>query len=108
MSFAAEPNVTAPIEIVKAGVAKMKAFLGIAVLTLAIGAAAVPANAKGCIKGAIVGGAAGHLAHHGLLGAAAGCIIGRHEAHKKAMEEKQMQDHPQDNHAPDQPATPKL
>ena len=58
----------------------MKTLLGIAVLTLAIGSAAVPANAKGCIKGAIVGGAAGHLAHHGLLGAAAGCIIGHHFA----------------------------
>jgi hypothetical protein len=80
----------------------MKAFLGIAVVTLVIGTAAVPANAKGCIRGAIVGGAAGHLAHHGLLGAAAGCIIGRHEAHKKAMEEQQMHDHPQD-----QPANPK-
>jgi hypothetical protein len=33
------------------------------------------------IKGAIVGGIAGHYAvHHGLLGAAAGCVVGRHEA----------------------------
>jgi hypothetical protein len=36
------------------------------------------ADAKGCIKGAIVGGAAGH----GKLGAAAGCVIGHHEANK--------------------------
>jgi hypothetical protein len=41
------------------------------------------AEAKGCIRGALVGGVAGHVAgHHGLLGAAAGCVIGRHEAHK--------------------------
>jgi hypothetical protein len=41
------------------------------------------ANAKGCIKGAIVGGVAGYLAHHhGVLGAAAGCVIGHHEASK--------------------------
>ena len=40
------------------------------------------ADAKGCIKGAIVGGVAGHMAGHGKLGAAAGCIIGRHEANK--------------------------
>jgi hypothetical protein len=41
------------------------------------------AEAKGCIKGAVVGGAAGHLAHHGWLGAAAGCVIGHHEASKQ-------------------------
>ncbi len=40
-------------------------------------------EAKGCIKGAIVGGVAGHYAgRHGILGAAAGCLIGRHEANK--------------------------
>jgi len=42
-----------------------------------------PAEAKGCIKGAIVGGVAGHMAGHGKLGAAAGCVIGHHEANKK-------------------------
>ena len=41
-----------------------------------------PAEAKGCIKGAIVGGVAGHLAGHGKLGAAAGCVVGHHEANK--------------------------
>jgi hypothetical protein len=41
------------------------------------------ADAKGCIKGALVGGVAGHFAgHHGALGAAAGCVIGHHEANK--------------------------
>jgi hypothetical protein len=40
-----------------------------------------PADAKGCLKGAIVGGAVGHYAgHHGLIGTAAGCLLGRHEA----------------------------
>ena len=59
------------------------------------------AEAKGCIKGAVVGGVAGHFAHrHTLLGAAAGCIIGHHLAHKKekertaaAAEAKQQQAH---------------
>ena len=41
-----------------------------------------PAEAKGCIKGAIVGGVAGHVAGHDKLGAAAGCVIGHHEADK--------------------------
>ena len=56
---------------------------------LALGAVAVPhqAEAKGCIKGAIVGGIAGHYAgHHGLLGAAAGCAIGRHRANARARQ----------------------
>lgn len=43
-------------------------------------------EAAGCLKGALVGGVAGHfVGHHGLLGAAAGCIIGRHEAKKNRI-----------------------
>jgi hypothetical protein len=43
--------------------------------------AAQSADAKGCLKGAAVGGVAGHYAgHHGVLGAAAGCLYGRHRA----------------------------
>lgn len=39
-----------------------------------------PADAKpgGCIKGAIVGGIAGHFMGHGGIGAAAGCAYGHH------------------------------
>ncbi len=49
-----------------------------------------PAWARGCIKGAIVGGLVGHYAgHHGLLGAMAGCAIGRHEAHKHQIEQSE-------------------
>jgi hypothetical protein len=54
--------------------------------------AAVPARAAGCLKGAVVGGVAGHLAgHHGVLGAGAGCVIGHHEATKRAREKAQQQ-----------------
>ena len=57
--------------------------LALAVVLLATGVTA-PANAKGCIKGAVVGGIAGHYAgHHALVGAAAGCLVGRHEANKR-------------------------
>jgi hypothetical protein len=46
--------------------------------------AASSADAKGCIKGAVVGGVAGHYAgHHGWLGAAAGCLYGRHRANEQ-------------------------
>ncbi len=50
------------------------------------------ADAKGCLKGAVVGGAAGHFAgHHGLLGAAAGCAIGHHQANKAAKQQQSQQ-----------------
>ena len=67
----------------------MKSILKPAALTLAIAAWLPPApvQAAGCLKGAAVGGVAGHFAgHHGMLGAGAGCIIGRHEANKQARE----------------------
>ena len=53
-------------------------------------AALLPAQAEaaGCIKGAIVGGVAGHFAgRHGMLGAGAGCAIGHHEANKRERED---------------------
>ena len=60
----------------------------------AIASMSAPADAKGCIKGALVGGVAGHYAaHHGILGAAAGCIIGRHEANKAARQNQDPQRH---------------
>ena len=39
----------------------------------------------------MVGGVAGHYAgHHGVLGAAAGCLYGRHEANKRAQQQQQQ------------------
>ena len=62
----------------------------IAVGALALIGNADQASAKGCIKGAVVGGVAGHYAgHHGWLGAAAGCVIGHHEANKRSREQTQ-------------------
>jgi hypothetical protein len=67
----------------------MKTLLGGVALSLAIGLTAVPADAKGCIKGAVVGAVAGHLAHHhGLIGAAAGCVIGHHQAKLRERAER--------------------
>ena len=61
----------------------MKALIGCAAIIFAL-ATVTSAEAKGCLKGAAVGGVAGHYAgHHGFLGAAAGCVIGRHEANKR-------------------------
>ena len=60
----------------------MKHTAALLVATLVLGAESA-ADAHGCIKGAVVGGVVGHIAHHhALLGAAAGCVIGHHEANK--------------------------
>jgi hypothetical protein len=68
----------------------MKALVGCAMVIIAL-APATSADAKGCIKGALIGGVAGHYAgHHGLLGAASGCIIGRHEAKRRAQLKKEQ------------------
>lgn len=70
----------------------MKSILFGAALTLAgISLATTGAEAKGCIKGALVGGLAGHVAGHGVLGAAAGCAVGRHQANKRDREQAQPQ-----------------
>lgn len=59
------------------------------ILFLALATTAGVAEAKGCIKGAAVGGAAGHVAgKHGVAGAAAGCLVGRHNAKKKAKQQE--------------------
>ncbi len=57
-----------------------------------IGWLATPAHAAGCLKGAAVGGLAGHVAgHHGVLGAGAGCAIGHHEANKSAKAQQNQE-----------------
>ncbi len=68
----------------------MKRLRAAVALSLTLLAPCQPALARGCIKGAIVGGVVGHYAgHHGLLGAMAGCAIGRHEAHKHQVEQSE-------------------
>ena len=72
------------------------AFAALAVAALAL-ASPTSADAKGCIKGAIVGGVAGHYAgHHGVLGAAAGCLYGRHRANEQDRQQTQTQGNPRD------------
>ncbi len=74
----------------------MKAYLAAtasgALLIAALTISAVPAQAAGCISGAAVGGVAGHIAgHHGVLGAAAGCAVGHHEAVKNQRQQATQQ-----------------
>lgn len=50
------------------------------------------ASAKGCLKGAAVGGVGGHVAGgHGVAGAAVGCVVGRHMANKKDKQQQASQ-----------------
>lgn len=68
----------------------MKAIVASMAVVLALAATTMTADAKGCIKGAVVGGAVGHFAaHHGVLGAAAGCLYGRHRANQAARDHQQ-------------------
>lgn len=49
-----------------------------------------PAFAKGCLKGAAVGGVGGHYVGkgHAVMGAAAGCWYGHHRAAKAASAQR--------------------
>ena len=70
---------------------------------LAIAAVAVSgapsAHAIGCLSGGAAGALAGHMAHHGVLGAAGGCIAGheygkhqRQAAEERSSENDNRQD----------------
>ena len=66
-------------------------MIAAALAMVSVAFVAGPANAAGCLKGAMVGGTAGHFAgHHGWIGAGVGCVVGRHEANKRAR--RQMND----------------
>lgn len=67
----------------KAKAIAVAAVIGVA----ALGSWSPPANAAGCLKGAIIGGLAGHFARHGLLGAGAGCLVGRHYANRTVRQD---------------------
>jgi hypothetical protein len=71
------------------GLRAMKSIIALSCV-ITVMAISGSADARGCVKGAVVGGAAGHYAGHGLLGAAAGCLIGRHEASKHEIEQERV------------------
>ena len=64
--------------------------------------AAHPANAKGCLEGAALGGVAGHMEHHTFLGIFGGCAGGMVVHHlyskwKKAHPDGSMKEFVADN-----------
>lgn len=68
----------------------MKTQIAILSMFAALAMVAAPAEAKGCLKGAAVGGVGGHLlGGHGLAGAAIGCAVGHHRANKKDVQAEQ-------------------
>ena len=69
----------------------MKFVLAAVTAALLLTAQTVTADAKGCNKGALVGGAAGHMVGHGKMGAAAGCVTGHHNANKKQQQQQEQQ-----------------
>ena len=65
---------------------KVRVTMG-ALLALSAGIGlSTPAMAIGCLSGGVAGAVAGHMAHHGVLGAIGGCIAG-HEYHKRQERE---------------------
>lgn len=60
----------------------MKTFAPITLALASLALVAGPAEAKGCLKGAAVGGVGGHFVGkgHALAGAAIGCAVGHHRA----------------------------
>ena len=63
----------------------------IAIIAAATLAVPTPLLAKGCIRGALAGGVAGHYAHHhAIAGAMAGCAAGHYYyKHKAAVATRQ-------------------
>ena len=80
----------------------MKMRLPIVVLTVAclgFGYTA-PASAIGCLSGGLAGAVAGHMAHHGVLGAIGGCVAGHayHKHQKRAAAQRESNTAPADQY----------
>jgi outer membrane lipoprotein SlyB len=80
----------------------MKIKFTLAFAALALTLAAGQSHAAGCLKGAAVGGVGGHFvgSGHAVLGAAGGCLVGRHMANKKAKEDAAARKNTQVAHQP--------
>jgi hypothetical protein len=88
----------------------MRTKIFAAVLLACVASLPGAASAKGCLKGAAVGGVGGHmLGGHGTAGAAAGCAVGHHKASKQAAQTNPASGNsaPANNAATAAPATTK-
>jgi outer membrane lipoprotein SlyB len=75
----------------------MKVKFSMLAVALSVVGFAAQVQAAGCLKGAVLGGVAGHYVGkgHAVLGAAGGCIVGHHMASKKAKEDALAREHAQ-------------
>jgi predicted lipid-binding transport protein (Tim44 family) len=97
----------------------VKTLFRIGAISVGLVLASTAAEAKGCIRGAIVGGLGGHFVGRGLeagtarhagrwptiLGAATGCIVGRYEANRRARAAARPAQPPQATRSAQAPAT---
>jgi hypothetical protein len=84
------------------GVKNMRMRFPVVLLTAAgLGfSATAPAHAIGCLTGGIAGAVAGHMAHHGVLGAIGGCVAGHaYNKHQKRAAAQRQSNANQSNHA---------
>ncbi len=79
----------------------MKAILIPAALAITVMSAAFTAPAQaGCLKGAAIGALAGHfVGGHSVLGAGAGCVVGRANSNRR-YDERDRAYEPGDNYQP--------
>jgi hypothetical protein len=94
---------TAPIvPAISKGLKNMKMRCPVVLLTaagLCFGSYA-PAHAIGCLTGGMAGAVAGHMAHHGVLGAIGGCIAGhQYNKHQKRTAAQRQSNVNQSDHA---------
>jgi hypothetical protein len=82
---------------------KMKVLpMAMLLATTGFGIGWVPsAHAIGCLSGGVAGAVAGHMAHHGVLGAVGGCIAGheylKHERRQETENQREKTNPPQDD-----------
>ena len=71
----------------------MNVRASIAMITLLAnmaGAGSALAEPGGCLKYGAVGAVGGHLAHHGVLGAAGGCAAGAYRRHEYRKQQRAL------------------
>ncbi len=73
----------------------LRRLAAVALLAGSLSPAIAQAEPGGCLKYGAVGAVGGHLAHHGVAGAAGGCAVGmwkRHQYRKSVRQKAQAYD----------------
>ena len=67
---------------------RIRTRFAVALLVGLIGNGPALAEPGGCLKYGAVGAVGGHLAHHGVLGAAGGCALGAYKRHQYRKQQR--------------------